>query len=192
VAPKNAYEVLGLPRGATDDQVRDVQQRVAKEYHSDRDAYDAAKEHRLKEINGAAAELRDPARRAALDQRLALEDRIREAAQKMAAAKAAATVAAKAPAPPAPQSIWDMKPATFIATKITETSGPLGKALGLALGGLADDAWKLALASKMTREQAAARNRVASRPRCRAKTLYGDRCRNSPLHGNAGYCAVHG
>jgi curved DNA-binding protein CbpA len=80
VKPKNPYEVLGVPRGASDDQIRDAQQRAAKEYHSDRDGVDAVKEQRLKEINAAAALLRDPVQKARLDAQLAEEDRLRAAA----------------------------------------------------------------------------------------------------------------
>jgi hypothetical protein len=189
VAPKNAYQVLGIPRGASDDHVRDVQQRAAKAYHSDTNRFDAAKEQRLKKINAAAAELRDPARRAALDRRLAEEDRIREGEEAARARAATAPAAHPRPSPLPPQSIWDLEPATFVAEKITETSGTTGKVIGHVVGKIADVGWKIAVASMLAKQQVATRG--TRDRRCRAKTKYGDRCRNYALDRNKGYCAVH-
>src|SRR5919109_5410917 len=60
------YEVLGVPRGATDEQIRSAYRRLARQYHPDvNKAADAA--DRFKQITEAYEVLTDPQRRQRYD-----------------------------------------------------------------------------------------------------------------------------
>jgi molecular chaperone DnaJ len=61
------YEALGLPRGASDKEIKAAFRRLAKECHPDSCNGDATAEKRFKEINEAYEALKDPQRRAAYD-----------------------------------------------------------------------------------------------------------------------------
>ena len=61
------YEALGLPRGASDKEIKAAFRRLAKECHPDSCNGDATAERRFKEINEAYEALKDPQRRAAYD-----------------------------------------------------------------------------------------------------------------------------
>ncbi|MBI4199051.1 MAG: molecular chaperone DnaJ [Chloroflexi bacterium] len=63
---RDYYEVLGVPRDATEESVRKAFRRLALEYHPDRNT-DAGAEDRFKEINEAYQVLSNPDRRAAYD-----------------------------------------------------------------------------------------------------------------------------
>lgn len=63
---RDYYEVLGVGRGATSDDLRRAYRRLAKEYHPDVNKDGGAEEH-FKEINEAYAVLSDEERRAAYD-----------------------------------------------------------------------------------------------------------------------------
>jgi curved DNA-binding protein len=63
---KDYYEILGLSRGATQDEVKHAYRRLARKYHPDV-SKDADAEARFKELGEAYAVLKDPEKRAAYD-----------------------------------------------------------------------------------------------------------------------------
>jgi curved DNA-binding protein len=64
---KDYYEVLGVPRNATQDDVKHAYRKLARKYHPDV-SKDAEAETRFKEVGEAYAVLKDPEKRAAYDQ----------------------------------------------------------------------------------------------------------------------------
>lgn len=56
------YRVLGISRGATEDEVKSAYRKLAKEYHPDRNGGSAAAEAKMKEINDAYAKVMDDIR----------------------------------------------------------------------------------------------------------------------------------
>jgi uncharacterized membrane protein YsdA (DUF1294 family) len=63
---KDYYAILGVPRNATPEQIKEAYRRLAKEYHPDRNPSPEAEE-RFKLINEAYQVLSDPAKRAEYD-----------------------------------------------------------------------------------------------------------------------------
>jgi molecular chaperone DnaJ len=61
------YEVLGVARSASIEDVKLAYRKLAKEHHPDRNPDDHTSEHRFKEINEAYDILKDPDKRAAYD-----------------------------------------------------------------------------------------------------------------------------
>ena len=61
------YEVLGVPRDATEADIKKAYRRLAMEYHPDRTNGDKAAEERFKQATEAYEVLRDPEKRAAYD-----------------------------------------------------------------------------------------------------------------------------
>ena len=61
------YELLGVARDATDEQIKRAYRRKAREHHPDANAGDPAAEARFKEVSLAYEVLRDPERRARYD-----------------------------------------------------------------------------------------------------------------------------
>ncbi len=64
---KDYYETLGVPRGATQDDIKQAYRKLARKYHPDVSKM-ADAEARFKEINEANEVLKDPEKRAAYDQ----------------------------------------------------------------------------------------------------------------------------
>src|SRR5262245_26289414 len=65
---RDYYEVLGLSKSASDQDIKSAFRRLAKECHPDRNADDKNAEKRFKELNEAYEALKDPQKRAAYDQ----------------------------------------------------------------------------------------------------------------------------
>jgi molecular chaperone DnaJ len=61
------YDVLGLSRSASPDDIKGAYRKLAKEHHPDRNPGDHTSEHKFKEISEAYEVLKDPNRRAAYD-----------------------------------------------------------------------------------------------------------------------------
>lgn len=64
---KDYYEILGVSRNATQDEIRQAFRRLAKQYHPDRNPGDPNAEAKFKEINEAYEVLSDPQKRANYD-----------------------------------------------------------------------------------------------------------------------------
>ena len=67
MAKRDYYDVLGVPKAASDRDIKAAFRRLAKECHPDRCNGDHTAEHRFKELNEAYEALKDPQRRAAYD-----------------------------------------------------------------------------------------------------------------------------
>jgi molecular chaperone DnaJ len=65
---RDYYEVLGLKKGASDDDIKKAYRRIAKECHPDLHPDDKAAEARFKEANEAYAVLSDPEKKSKYDQ----------------------------------------------------------------------------------------------------------------------------
>jgi molecular chaperone DnaJ len=65
MAKRDLYDVLGVPRDASDDDLKKAYRKLAKELHPDRNQTDPAAEAKFKEVNAAYDVLRDADRRAA-------------------------------------------------------------------------------------------------------------------------------
>ncbi|HMG34449.1 MAG TPA: J domain-containing protein [Blastocatellia bacterium] len=65
---KDYYEVLGVKRDATDDQIRQAYRKLARKYHPDLNPRDKAAEEKFKEINEANEVLSDSDKRKRYDQ----------------------------------------------------------------------------------------------------------------------------
>ncbi len=65
---RDYYEVLGLKKGCTDEEIKKAYRKLAKDYHPDLHPGDAECEAKFKELGEAAAVLSDPDKRAKYDQ----------------------------------------------------------------------------------------------------------------------------
>src|SRR5262249_50050442 len=68
MAKRDYYDVLGVSRNASEQDIKAAFRRLAKECHPDRRPGDKTAEHRFKELNEAYEALKDPQKRAAYDQ----------------------------------------------------------------------------------------------------------------------------
>ncbi|MGD9806140.1 MAG: molecular chaperone DnaJ [Hyphomicrobiaceae bacterium] len=68
MAKRDYYEILGLSRGASEQEMKSAFRKLAKEHHPDRNPGDKAAEQKFKELNEAYEALKDPQKRAAYDQ----------------------------------------------------------------------------------------------------------------------------
>jgi molecular chaperone DnaJ len=64
---RDYYEVLGVGRGSSAEEIKKAYRKLAREYHPDRNPGDTAAEERFKEIQGAYDALSDPERRKQYD-----------------------------------------------------------------------------------------------------------------------------
>ena len=70
MADKNYYEILGVGRKATDDEIKSAYRKLVKQYHPDLHPNDANAAAKFKEVNEAHEVLSDPQKRAAYDYEL--------------------------------------------------------------------------------------------------------------------------
>ncbi len=68
MAKRDYYEVLGIDRGATDQDLKSAFRKLAKKFHPDTNTGDVDAEKNFKEVNEAYEALKDPQKRAAYDQ----------------------------------------------------------------------------------------------------------------------------
>jgi molecular chaperone DnaJ len=68
MSKRDYYEVLGVSRGATDDEIKKAYRKLAVKFHPDKNSGDKSSEEKFKEIGEAYEALSDPQRRAAYDQ----------------------------------------------------------------------------------------------------------------------------
>jgi molecular chaperone DnaJ len=68
MAKRDYYEVLGMSRNASDEEIKKAYRKLALKFHPDKNAGDKSAEEKFKEIGEAYEALSDPQKRAAYDQ----------------------------------------------------------------------------------------------------------------------------
>src|SRR5919202_5287024 len=66
-ATKNLYDVLGVPKNASADEIKKAYRKLARQHHPDRNPGDKASEERFKEVQSAYDLLSDPDKRKQYD-----------------------------------------------------------------------------------------------------------------------------
>ena len=74
MAKRDPYEVLGVPRDASADEIKSAYRRLARRYHPDVNRDDAQAEEKFKEIGEAYSVLSDPEKRARFDRTGSMEE----------------------------------------------------------------------------------------------------------------------